>query len=43
MPGAVALRRQGVTDFATANVRNFQSFGFDRVWNPFDPPIATRP
>src|SRR5690606_23238700 len=27
---ALSLRRQGVTEFATANVRDFQSFGFDR-------------
>lgn len=31
---ALALHRQGVTAFATANVKNFRDFGFDRVWNP---------
>ena len=31
---ALALRRQGVTAFATANVKDFSGFGFDRVWNP---------
>jgi toxin-antitoxin system PIN domain toxin len=31
---AIALRQQGVTEFATANVRDFADFGFHRVWNP---------
>ncbi len=31
---ALALRRQGITEFATANVKDFTGFGFDRVWNP---------
>lgn len=31
---ALSLRRQGVTEFATANVKDFSGFGFDRVWNP---------
>jgi predicted nucleic acid-binding protein len=31
---ALALRRQGVTAFATANVKDFAGFGFGRVWNP---------
>ena len=31
---ALSLRRQGVTDLATANVKDFQDFGFARVWNP---------
>lgn len=34
---ALSLRRQGVTDFATANVKDFESFGFARVWNPLEP------
>jgi hypothetical protein len=34
---ALSLRRQGVTAFATANVKDFQGFGFDRVWNPLEP------
>ncbi|MXY22998.1 MAG: PIN domain-containing protein [Acidobacteria bacterium] len=33
---AFTLRRQGVTEFATANVRDFQDFGFERTWSPFD-------
>ena len=33
---ALSLRRQGVTDFATANVKDFSGFGFGRVWNPVD-------
>lgn len=31
---AQTLIRHGVTDFATANVRDFQGLGFRRVWNP---------
>ena len=31
---ALTLLRQGVTEFATANLKDFRSFGFDRVWNP---------
>ena len=31
---ALTLRSHGVTEFATANVRDFQDFGFQRVWNP---------
>ena len=31
---ALVLRRQGVTAFATANVKDFTGFGFSRVWNP---------
>jgi predicted nucleic acid-binding protein len=30
----LTLRQHGVTDFATANLRDFQNFGFRRVWNP---------
>lgn len=39
---ALSLRRQGVTDFATANVKDFEGFGFARVWNPVEPesPVA---
>ena len=33
---ALTLRQQGVTEFATANVKDFQGFGFLRVWNPLD-------
>jgi predicted nucleic acid-binding protein len=31
---ALTLRHHGVTEFATANVKDFQGFGFTRVWNP---------
>ncbi len=34
---ALSLRRQGVTEFATANVKDFAGFGFARVWNPLKP------
>lgn len=33
---ALTLRHHGVTRFATANVRDFQDFGFDQVWNPLE-------
>ncbi len=31
---ALTLRSAGVTEFATANTKDFRDFGFDRVWNP---------
>ncbi|MDB6005601.1 MAG: hypothetical protein JWR15_2588 [Prosthecobacter sp.] len=31
---ALTLRHQGVTHFATANVKHFMGFGFEKVWNP---------
>ncbi len=31
---ALCLRAFGVTDFATANVADFEGFGFSKVWNP---------
>ena len=31
---AISLRAFGVTEFATANVKDFEAFGFERVWNP---------
>lgn len=31
---AFTLSHEGVTQFATTNVRDFQGFGFERVWNP---------
>ncbi len=31
---AIALLRQGVTEFATCNLKDFQDLGFARVWNP---------
>lgn len=33
---ALSLRRQGVSEFATANVKDFERFGFVRVWNPLE-------
>ncbi len=34
---ALCLRAFGVTDFATANVKDFEGFGFAKVWNPLIP------
>jgi len=34
---ARTLIAHGVTDFATANERDFQGLGFARVWNPLAP------
>ncbi len=31
---AMTLRSLGVSQFATTNVKDFEGFGFDRVWNP---------
>ena len=31
---ALTLRHHGVTHFATANVKDFEGFGFERVWSP---------
>jgi len=31
---AITMIAQGVTDFATANVKDFKDAGFRRVWNP---------
>lgn len=31
---AKTLQAHGVTEFATANVRDFEGLGFQRVWNP---------
>lgn len=31
---ALTLRRHGVTEFATANVKDFAGLGFRRVWDP---------
>jgi toxin-antitoxin system PIN domain toxin len=31
---ALTLRHHGVTDFATRNVKDFQGFGFKKVWDP---------
>jgi uncharacterized protein len=32
---ALSLVRNGVTEFATVNVKDFEGAGFQRVWNPF--------
>jgi hypothetical protein len=31
---AITLEHHGVTHFATANVKHFGGFGFEKVWNP---------
>jgi uncharacterized protein len=31
---ALCLRAFNVTEFATANVKDFEGFGFEKVWNP---------
>lgn len=31
---ALTMIAQGVTEFATVNVKDFKSMGFQRVWNP---------
>ncbi|TDU66063.1 toxin-antitoxin system PIN domain toxin [Prosthecobacter fusiformis] len=31
---ALTLRHHGVTEFATANEKDFQNLGFSRIWNP---------
>ena len=31
---ALTLRTQGVTEFATVNVKDYEGLGFRRVWNP---------
>jgi toxin-antitoxin system PIN domain toxin len=36
---ALTLRHHGVREFATRNVRDFEEFGFESVWDP----IATGP
>lgn len=33
---ALTLRHHGVTHFATANVKDFAEFDFERVWNPVE-------
>lgn len=33
---AFTLRHHGVTEFATANVKDFEGLGFERVWNPLE-------
>jgi len=31
---ALSLRAQGVTELATANIKDFEGFGFHRIWDP---------
>ncbi len=31
---ALTMTAQGVTEFATVNVKNYEGFGFRKVWNP---------
>jgi len=33
---AKSLQFHGVTDFATANIKDFDGLGFHRVWNPLN-------
>lgn len=33
---ALTLRHHGVTEFATANTKDFDGLGFTRVWNPVE-------
>lgn len=33
---ALSLVQQGVREFATANVKDFEGLGFQRVWNPLE-------
>jgi predicted nucleic acid-binding protein len=37
---AFILQAHGVTDFATANPKDFQGLGFRRVWNPIVDPVT---
>ena len=34
LPLPIPIRAFGVTEFATANVKDFDGFGFQKVWNP---------
>ena len=34
---ALTLRHHGVTHLATSNVKDFQGWGFEKVWNPLLP------
>ena len=33
---ALTMTGQGVTEFATANVKDFEGLGFRKVWNPLE-------
>ncbi|MDQ3623598.1 MAG: PIN domain-containing protein [Verrucomicrobiota bacterium] len=35
---ALTMTAQGVTEFATVNVKDFDGMGFRRVWNPLEDP-----
>jgi len=35
---ALTLRHHGVTELATSNIKDFEGFGFTRVWNPLETP-----
>ena len=35
---ALTLRHHRVTEFATSNIKDFDGFGFARVWNPIETP-----
>ncbi len=37
---AETLRAHGVEELATINVKDFQDFGFTRVWNPLEEPAS---
>lgn len=39
----LVLLQQGVTEFATVNVKDFRDFGFRRVWNPLAIPPDFNP
>jgi uncharacterized protein len=32
---AYTLRHHGVTEFVTDNIKDFENFGFKRIWSPF--------
>jgi toxin-antitoxin system PIN domain toxin len=40
---ALVLRHQGVREFATNNVKDFEGLGFERVWNPLEDQRKTNP
>jgi uncharacterized protein len=35
---AFTLRHHGVRELATRNTKDFDGFGFDRIWDPITPP-----
>ncbi|MHB1308463.1 MAG: PIN domain-containing protein [Limisphaerales bacterium] len=35
---ALSMTAQGVTEFATVNVKDFEGLGFRKVWNPLEQP-----